>query len=995
MKKQLLFIAIFFLSLGIFAQETQGPSSISQAVYKGKTEALSSFPATQSHNFGIDELTIVPNRYEGSFDNLVEGQSVPAGTLQREMGPFLASNTVGANFPGIDNTDSGFLPPDPTGAVGPNHYVQAVNSSIAIYSKTGDLLVGPVALGTFLGNASNSGDPIILYDQLADRWIVSEFGNGAQSLLFAVSETPDPTGAYNLYEILNGQFEDYPHYSIWPDGYYLTTNGTGGGGGFGAREIFVLERDAMLAGDADAQVIGLNLTGQFANPTTIFSAAAANLIGTELPPADAPAYLVYLQDDSWTGSITEDHLLVWEANVDYDNPANSTISANPQEIPVDAFDSLFAQFGVGEINQPGTGQELAGQGGIISYNANYRSFEDHNSWLITFNVDVDGDDTSGIRWIELRNTDADDTWSVYQEGTYAPDDGNSRFMSSAAMDEFGNIGLAFNIGGSNMPVGIRHTGRFKNDPLGQMTVEETVIFDGAGVQTFSNRFGDYAHLTMDPDDVTFWHTSEYFLSDNVWATRIASFQLTGGFANDVGVTSFVSPSNGDLTATETVEVVIRNFGTEAQSNIPLELRVDGVLVASETFTGTIPACDIANYTFTQTVDLSVEGQTYTIEATTVHTGDEQNDNDAASIEVTHLLSDDVGATAITAPTSGELDIEDVTISITNFGGVAQSNFEVQYILDSDAPVVETFTGNVLPEETVSFTFATQATIPPGAHTIVARTNLGGDLDPSNDETSVELFNICMPTANNGCNVDGIKQFILNTINADDGGNGCNTEPASSPQGYANRTDLSTTLSNVAGQNEYVLQAQQNWTGGPGVEALSVWIDFNDNGDFEASEQLIAGEFFQEVATLEDFNLVIPVGAPVGSHILRAKAIDTSAAGDINNACSDFAFGEVQDYTVIIDDTLGLNDQALANSEFTISTLDNENFEVALTSTLEGNVFIGVYNTLGQQLKYKQVQRDGNVFRVSLDMSNVASGVYFVKMNTLGSKLTRTQKIIVK
>ena len=198
MKKQLLFIAIFFLSIGIFAQETQGPSSVSQAVYKGKTEALSSFPTIQNHNFGIDELTIVPNRYEGSFDNIVEGQSVPAGTLQREMGPFLASNTVGVNFPGIDNTDSGFLPPDPTGAVGPNHYVQAVNSSIAIYSKTGDLLLGPVALGTFLGNASNSGDPIILYDQLADRWIVSEFGNGAQSLLFAVSETPDPTGAYNL-----------------------------------------------------------------------------------------------------------------------------------------------------------------------------------------------------------------------------------------------------------------------------------------------------------------------------------------------------------------------------------------------------------------------------------------------------------------------------------------------------------------------------------------------------------------------------------------------------------------------------------------------------------------------------------------------------------------------------------------------------------------------------------------------------------------------------
>ncbi|WP_299682214.1 GEVED domain-containing protein [uncultured Dokdonia sp.] len=993
MKKQLLFIAILFLGLGVFAQETNGPSQTAQAVFKGKTQPLRDLQTQEPGNFGVDELIIVPNRYEGSFDNLVEGQSDPEATIQREMGPLLAPDAIEANFTGIGAT--GFLPPDPTGAVGPNHYVQAVNSSIAIFSKDGDLEVGPVALGTFLGNPSNSGDPIILYDQLADRWLVSEFGQGAQSLLVAISETSDPAGAYNLYEILNGQFEDYPHYSVWPDGYYLTTNGAGGGGGFNPREVFVLERDAMLAGDPDAQLVGLNLTGQFANPTTIFSAASANLTGFALPE-NSPGYFIYLQDDSWNGTIDTDQLLIWEAVIDWDDIGNSTISATPQEIPVDAFDSLFAAFGVGEIDQPGTGQELAGQGGIISYMANFRVFEDHNSWLITFNVDVDGNDTSGIRWIELRNTDADNTWTLFQEGTYAPDDGNSRFMSSAAMDAQGNIGLAYNIGGADMPVGIRHTGRFASDPLGQMTVEENVIFDGPGVQTNSNRFGDYAHMTLDPNDFTFWHTTQYFSSNNVWATRIASFSLSGGFATDVGVNGFVSPVTGDLTDTETVEVMIRNFGTEDQSNIPLELRLDGALIANETFTGTIAAGESVNYTFTATLDLNVEGQTYVVSASTLLDGDQQTVNDDSSTEVTHLLADDIGVTAITSPVSGMLGVEDVTINITNFGGVAQSNFEVQYILDSEAPVVETFTGNVPANSTVSYTFTTQADISvAGTHTIVSRTNLTGDQDPSNDESSIELLNICMPESTNGCNVDGIKQFVLNTINVDDGGNGCNTEPDSSPQGYANRTDLSTTLSNVAGQNEYVLQAQQNWAGGPGVEALSVWIDFNDNGDFEDSEQLIAGEFFQEVGVLEDFSLVIPVGSTIGSHILRAKAIDTSAAGDINEACSNFAFGEVQDYTVIIDDTLGVDDIAFANSEFTVSTLDNENFDVQLTSTLEGNIFIGVYNSLGQQLKYKQVLREGNTFNVALDMSNVSSGVYFVKMMTTGSSRFKTKKILVK
>lgn len=993
LQKSLFLIAILCLGLGVYAQNTQGPSSVSEAVYRGKTIALRDFPVMQNQNFGIDELTIVPNGYEGSFDNLVQGSGT--STIQDEMGTMVL-NGIEQNFDGIDNNQSGFLPPDPTGAVGPNHYVQSVNSAISIFTKTGDLIIGPIALGTFLGNPSNSGDPIILYDQLADRWLVSEFGTGANSLLIAISETPDPTGAYNLYEILNGQFEDYPHYSVWPDGYYLTTNGTGGGGAFNPREVFVLERDAMLAGDPDAQVVGLNLTGQFANPTTIFGAASANLVGTEFPE-DTPGFFIYLQDDAWTGAVTFDQLLVWEANIDWDDISNSTISADPQVIPVDPFDSLFAPFGVGEINQPGTGQELAGQGGIISYMANYRAFEDHNSWLITFNVDVDGNDTSGIRWIELRNDEANTAWDVFQQGTYAPDDGLSRFMSSGGMDAQGNIGLAFNIGGATMPVGIRQTGRFDGDAPGIMTIAENTIFDGPGVQTFSNRFGDYAHLTMDPDNFTFWHTTQYFESTNTWATRITSFRISDGFVDDVGVIGFVAPTDGSLTTTETVEVLVRNFGTDPQSNIPLELILDGGLVANETFTGTIAPGTTENYTFTTTVDLGVEGQVYTLEARTLLDGDQQPINDDTIQEVTHLLANDVGVSAITSPDSGSaLGVEDVTITITNFGGAEQSNFEVQYILDGGDPVVETFTGSIGVEESMSFTFTIQADVSDeGTHTIEARTNLTGDQDPDNDAMTISLLNVCMPMSLSGCNVDGIKQFILNTINVDDGGNGCNTEPAGSPTGYANRTDLSTELSNEEGQNEYILQAQQNWAGGPGVEALSVWIDFNDNGEFEASEQLIAGEFFQEVAELEDFNLTIPVGAAVGSHILRAKAIDTSAGGDINNPCTNFDFGEVQDYTVIINEVLGLNDNAFTNSELLVTTQDNKLFDVSLITSVDSPIFISVYNAIGQQLKSKPVSKDGNVHRIALDMSGMPSGVYFVQLTSIETSASRTAKIVVR
>jgi len=839
-KKILLLFTVCCLGLVSYAQDTQGPSSVSQAIYKGKTQPLSDFPIIQSQNFGVDELTIIPNGYEGSFENLVQGVATPASSIQDEQGT-LVLNGIDQNFDGIDNTQSGFLPPDPTGAVGPNHYVQAVNSSISIFDKTGNLITGPIALGTFLGNPSNSGDPIVLYDQLADRWLVSEFGTGANSLLIGISETGDPTGAYNVYEILNGRFEDYPHYSVWPDGYYLTTNGSGGGGGFNAREVFVLERDAMLAGDPDAQVIGFDLLGQFANPTTIFGAGSANLTGTEFP-ADTPGFFIYLQDDAWNGSITEDQLLVWETDIDWDNINNSTIS-DPESIPVDPFDSLFAPFGVGEIDQPGTGQELAGQGGIISYMANYRTFADHNSWLITFNVDVDGNDTSGIRWIELRNNESDPSWNVFQQGTYAPNDGNSRFMSSGAMDAQGNIGLAFNIGGTNMPASIRYTGRFDGDTPGLMTIAENVIFDGPGVQTFSNRFGDYAHLTMDPDNFTFWHTTQYFLANDVWATRITSFELSSGFVNDVGVTGFVSPQDGDLTNAEAVEVVIRNFGTDPQSNIPLELRLDGNLIATEMFTGTIDPGETANYLFVATADLSVEGQTYVLDARTILAGDEESLNDEAEIEVTHLFGTDVGVTAITSPVSGGLgDTEDIIIEITNIGSETQTSIPVFYTLDGSTPVQETYSGSIAQGETDTYTFTVQGDFSVlGDHVIIAGTELSGDQDETNDDFTVTVTNmVCMPTSDCAGFGDGVTQISL----ADqDIITNCGTDP----EGYSDDTDI--VFNFVLDDNPFEGTLQVGFGG----NEYAIWIDFNDNNAFE-SDELISNNV---VATAnQDFNFTI-------------------------------------------------------------------------------------------------------------------------------------------
>jgi hypothetical protein len=970
--KRLLLLGTVIFSCSLWAQEGEAPTTIIEGTFIGKTMPLRDFPTvTENTAIEVKDIIIVPNNFRAN--EKVNQDALPLGAdpiTQKQIGGITA-RPLEQNFIGATNTN--LTPPDPTGAVGPNHYVHSVNSIVNIFDKTGTLLTGPTPLGTFLGIGSNSGDPIVMYDQLADRYFVSQFGSLNNSLAIGVSETSDPTGAYNVYQFSLDAFPDYPHYSVWHNGYYLTANKQG------PNKVYAIERDVMLAGGASPQIIGFPLPGYVQNTNTVLSPEPANLLGTTFP-ADAPAYVTYLQDDGWGGSIANDHLKIWEMDVDWATPGNSTISSTPLEVPTAPFDSVFAPFGSGDVAQPGTNQKIDMIGGIISYAANYRSFGTHNSWVITFLTDVDGNDLGGIRWIELRNDAAND-WSIYQEGTYAPADGNSRFMGSAAMDAAGNIGLAFNIASATMPAGVRYTGRFDGDPLGEMTIVETEIIEGVGVQTFSNRFGDYSHLTMDPNNFTFWHTAEYFTANNQWASRVASFSLSGGFVSDVGSSNILTPSNGLLTNSETVEISIRNFGSAPQSNIPLELWLDGNLMASETFVGTIDAGAIDTYTFAQTLDLSTPGQTYTIEAKTLLVGDEFEANDSSIKEVTHLLANDVGALEITSPESGSgLGLATVSVNIKNFGATPQTGFDVQYSIDGGAPVVESFTGTINSEEEIVFDFATQGDFSVlGSYTIVASTGLVGDQEASNDEVSTIVENVlCQPSMN--CSFgDGFQLFAVTDINNP---SGC--------EGYADFTSLVANL-DPGSTNELTI------TTGYGDQFVNVWIDYNDDSDYTADELVVnnyeiangqAGGTFTET-----MDLVVPATAALGPHRMRAKSNWNAPVPP--DSCDETTFGETEDYTANIG-VLGLSDIAINGSEMIISSADNKQFEVILRSTLDETIYAGIYNMLGQQLAVKTTDRnDDNGYRFTLDMSTMASGVYIIKVGTLGATSSKSERIIVK
>ena len=980
MKIRYLFFVLFaIVSTSLFAQETNTPTGTITGTFIGKTEPLRDFPVMTEIFNDEDEMTVVPHHANVTFEENTTTSETIIPNLQTEPGNIIAM-PLEQNFIGAGANESGYIPPDPTGAVGPNHYVHSVNSLVKIFDKTGNLLVGPISLAAFLGIPSNNGDPIVLYDQLADRWVVSEFGSLGSDLGLAigVSETNDPTGAYNVWQFDMGSFPDYPHYSVWHDGYYGTANYANQN----KTAAFVMERDAMLAGATSPRVVLFDLPGVISNPLNVKSAEPANLLGTDYDP-DSPGYITYLQDDGWAAAITFDHIKVWEIDMNWNVVENSTIS-DPLEIPTDPFDAgeLFGD-GNGAIRQPGTSRRLSGHGGIVSFAANYRQFNDHNSWLITFNTFIDAAETGGIRWIELRN-DASNPWEIYQEGTYSIADGHSRVMSSAAIDAEGNIAMAYTTASTSLPVSLRYTGRFDGDPLGQMTVAEAIIINGPGVRTNLNRYGDYAHMTMDPDNFTFWYTADYFSSNNFWRSRVASFRLFGPFPVDVGVVAITAPENGVLSNSETVEVSIRNFGSDPVSNVPVELRVDGSLVATETYTGTIQSNQIVSFQLAQTVDLSTAGQSYAIEAKTSKSGDGYHPNNGYTKDVMHLFNKDVGVSFIVSPQTGsDLGNETVTIKVENYGAQTASGFDVQYSLDGGTPVTQTFGGSIAYGEYENFSFSQTVDLSDvGSYNLSAKTILSGDQVPANDEISVVVDNlICQPNSN--CTVGhGFRLFEVGGIN---NASGCEEN------GYGNFTNQ---IANLAPGSTNSLTISSDY----GNQYMTVWIDFNDDMIFTADEAVIDNYLFaagQGSGTFtETIDLIIPGGANTGEHVMRARA---SGTGTIDNtdACAEIAFGETEDYTANVD-ILGVDDFIISDSTLVVTTLPNNRFEVTFKSEYENGVFLGIFNVLGQEVGLvKRMPHTDNVYKTTIDMSSMASGVYLVRVGGQTTTTYKTARIIVK
>lgn len=409
----------------------------------------------------------------------------------------------------------GGAPSDTSGAAGPDHFVQWVNTAFSIFDKkTGKLVYGPAAGNTLWSNFGgacqrvNDGDPIVLYDRLAGRWLLSQFAVNDASGFFqcvAISTTSNPLGTYARYSFQYADFNDYPKFGIWPDGYYVTYNMFKGNSFVGAKTC-ALERDKMLAGAAARSICA---------DTTQGGLLPADLDGTSAPPAGTPNFVLNFGANS---------LNLWRFKVNWTDPAQSTFTG-PERIVVGAFRP--ACDGGGCIPQPGSStRRLDSLADRLMFRAAYRNFGTHHSLVVNhaINVPLTGNrSTSGIRWYELRNLEA--TPAVHQQGTFAPDN-TARWMAGIAMDKVGNILMGYSASSATVHPSIRITGRSAGDPPNTMASEVTVKA-GGGSQGIS-RWGDYASVTLDPvDDCTFWFTTQYMRAsgDFVWRTQFSSVKF--------------------------------------------------------------------------------------------------------------------------------------------------------------------------------------------------------------------------------------------------------------------------------------------------------------------------------------------------------------------------------------------------------------------------------------------------------------------------------------
>ena len=625
LKNYFLFLILVAFAFPSSAQEDSVIPNVPQGPVEVSTfDSMVYVPSIASRRDVLEPYVDVPKEAKDKRSMHPEGT---VGPDPHPVDDYLAANPHPASqsidtappFLVFDGYSSGASPTDPSMAVGPNHVIVTWNTAFAIYDKAGNVLQPATSPNPAIFPGGGCCDLTVTYDTDADRWVLTFLG-AAQSI--AVSDGPDPINdGWNVY---SQGFNDYQKLSVWSDGYYMTQNSNG------SSKVFALERDEMLAGNPAAQIASFNLPGMVTSG--FFSPQFFNVSDGNMPAAGG-ATVVFLQDDALGAG--SDHIKYWTVDMDWNTIGNSSISAATQ-IPTTPFISVFDGGSFQNLSQPGGGAQIDAVQNTIMNMAQFRKFGGHNSAIFNHVVDTDGTsgELAGVRWYEFRQSGDNQPWTLFQEGTYTAPNGRHAWMASMIMDEDGNIAMGYSsMAGPKTPdpldfrVGSYYTGRFDGDPLGVMTVYEEAIGATSTNNVPNLRYCDYNKMTIDPsNDTEFWFINEVMQGSR--RGRIGAFNLAVPQADDGGVLIINGPLGGALTATEDIEITIRNYGNNNITNPEVQYTIDGGTPVVETYSGTIAPGTSEQYTFTQTADFSVAG-TYIVEAKTNVVGDSNPINDSA------------------------------------------------------------------------------------------------------------------------------------------------------------------------------------------------------------------------------------------------------------------------------------------------------------------------------------------------------------------------------
>ncbi|MBK8622528.1 MAG: SprB repeat-containing protein [Saprospiraceae bacterium] len=697
----LLFICTFLLSAPVFSGGDPYKVTDTRLIKLGKTKSIQTLLTHESPGSFAKSIRKInkkrPDNFKGrEYRNILSPEKEHQGPDPiRQHEPGTVQNDPIINIDGIFSVFGS--PHDPTGDVGTTHYVQAINATeIGVFDLTGTLLekFASNILWTEFGR-SGAGDPIILYDETENRWMITEFDDPAL-VLIAISDNEDPLGSYTAYEFATPTFPDYPKYAIWPNSIVFTTNEEGPG----VLHNYFIQKDSLYAGADEVIMQRIEITGSENTEAGFFVTTPVDFAG-KIMPADTRPMVMRLNDSSW-GEVSEDMLELYLFNINWENQnATSITQVSLVTTPYDGYPCSSEGVGFACVPQlNGNGLDAIPE--VIMNVPMFRSFGTYESLVLSFVTDVtNGENQSGIRWMELRKNPGSE-WFIFQEGTYAPD-GLDRFMSSIAIDKNGNIGMGYNVSSKNSYVGVRYTGRFLSDPPGLMTIEEVNVVDGSTHIESFGRFGDYAQMGIDPiDELTFWYTTEYAGGIENSKTRIVAFQLQKNQV-DIRPVTIQNPVTGhNLTNNETITANILNAGLRDVFDIQMDLFINGVKRETLIVGDTMKEGQVKVVNFAAAYDFAAFGP-YDIMIVTTLMDDENIKNDTLRMTVYHYAVLDGKIDEITKASFCDSDYS-IPFSLQNVGLQNMTSAEIELNVNGQTVDTLIFMLNLAPKQTVSLSY---------------------------------------------------------------------------------------------------------------------------------------------------------------------------------------------------------------------------------------------------------------------------------------------------